>query len=146
LGMIAAQYKDVYVAKVAMGANMNQFMTAIQEAESYNGVSIIIAYAPCINHGIKMDNSQAEQKKAVESGYWHLYRYNPLLKEQGKNPFILDSKEPTLEYIDFLKGETRYKSLLARDEELANELFEQAKKNAKDTYNYYKSLAEECNL
>jgi len=146
LGMIAAQYKDVYVAKVSMGANMNQFLTAIQEAEAYNGVSIIIAYAPCINHGIKMENSQLEQKKAVESGYWHLYRYNPLLKEQGKNPFILDSKEPTLEYIDFLKGETRYKSLLARDEELANELFEQAKKNAKDTYNYYKSLAEECNL
>ena len=146
LGMIAAQYKDVYVAKVAMGANMNQFMTAIQEAEAYNGVSLIIAYAPCINHGIKMENSQLEEKKAVESGYWHLYRYNPLLKEQGKNPFILDSKEPTLEYTDFLKGETRYKSLLAKDEELANELFEDAKKNAQDTYNYYKSLAEKSSF
>jgi len=144
LGMIAAQYKDVYVAKVSMGANMNQFLTAIQEAESYNGVSIIIAYAPCINHGIKMENSQLEMKKAVDTGYWHLYRYNPLLKEQGKNPFILDSKEPTLDYMDFLKGETRYKSLLAKDEELANELFEQSKKNAMDTYNFYKSLAEKC--
>jgi pyruvate-ferredoxin/flavodoxin oxidoreductase len=146
LGMIAAQYKDVYVAKVAMGANMNQFMTAIQEAESYNGVSIIIAYAPCINHGIKMDNSQLEQKKAVESGYWHLYRYNPMLKEQGKNPFILDSQAPTLEYTDFLKGETRYKSLLAKNEELANELFEQSKENAMNTYNYYKSLSEKCDF
>lgn len=144
LGIIAAQYKDVYVAKVAMGANMNQFMTAIQEAEAYNGVSIIIAYAPCINHGIKMDNSQLEQKKAVESGYWHLYRYNPLLKEEGKNPFILDSQEPTLEYTDFLKGETRYKSLLAKNEELALELFEDSKKNAMNTYNYYKSLSEKC--
>ncbi len=146
LGMIAAQYKDVYVAKVAMGANMNQFMTAIQEAESYNGVSIIIAYAPCINHGIKMDNSQSEQKKAVDSGYWHLYRYNPTLKEQGKNPFVLDSKEPTLEYVDFLKGETRYKSLLAKNEELALELFEQSKENAMNTYNYYKSLSEKCDF
>ncbi len=146
LGMIAAQYKDVYVAKVAMGANMNQFMTAIQEAESYNGVSIIIAYAPCINHGIKMDNSQLEQKKAVESGYWHLYRYNPILKEQGKNPFILDSQAPTLEYTDFLKGETRYKSLLAKNEELALELFEQSKENAINTYNYYKSLSEKCDF
>ena len=146
LGMIAAQYKDVYVAKVSMGANMNQFLTAIQEAEAYNGVSLIIAYAPCINHGIKMSNSQLEMKKAVDTGYWHLYRYNPLLKEQGKNPFILDSKEPTLEYEEFLKGETRYKSLLAKDEELALELFEQAKQNAKDTYNHYKSLAEKCDF
>ncbi|MGN0961818.1 MAG: pyruvate:ferredoxin (flavodoxin) oxidoreductase [Christensenellales bacterium] len=146
LGMIAAQYKDVYVAKVSMGANMNQFLTAIQEAESYNGVSLIIAYAPCINHGIKMENSQLEEKKAVESGYWHLYRYNPLLKEQGKNPFILDSKEPTLDYIDFLNGETRYKSLFAKNEELARELFEEAKQNAKDTYNHYKMLSEKCDF
>lgn len=142
LGMIATQYKNVYVAKVAMGADMNQFMKAIEEAESYNGVSLIIAYAPCINHGIKMENSQLEEKKAVQSGYWHLYRYNPLLKEQGKNPFILDSKEPTLDYEDFLKGETRYKALIAKDQELAEELFAQAKQNAIDTYNHYKLLAE----
>ncbi len=142
LGMIATQYKNVYVAKVAMGANMNHFLNAIQEAESYNGVSLIIAYAPCINHGINMQDSQLEEKKAVESGYWHLYRYNPTLVEQGKNPFILDSKEPTLEYIDFLKGENRYRSLIAKDEELAKELFEEAKENAKNTYLYYKSLAD----
>ena len=146
LGMIAAQYKDVYVAKVSMGANMNQFLTAIQEAEAYNGVSLIIAYAPCINHGIKMKDSQLEMKKAVETGYWHLYRYNPLLKEQGKNPFILDSKEPTLEYEEFLNGENRYKSLITKDSELAHELFEQAKQNAKDTYNHYKLLAEKCDF
>ena len=146
LGMIAVQYKDVYVAKVAIGANMNQFLTAIQEAESYNGVSLIIAYAPCINHGIKMDNSILEEKKAVDSGYWHLYRYNPLLKEQGKNPFILDSKEPTMDYTEFLKGETRYKALLAKDEELATELFESAKQNAMETYNYYKMLSENNTL
>ena len=146
LGMIAMQYKDVYVAKVSMGANMNQFLTAIQEAESYNGVSLIIAYAPCINHGIKMENSQLEMKKAVDTGYWHLYRYNPLLKEDGKNPFILDSKEPTMDYTDFLKGETRYKSLVAKNEELANELFEDAKRNATNTYNYYKQLSEKCDI
>jgi pyruvate-ferredoxin/flavodoxin oxidoreductase len=93
-----------------------------------------------------MDNSQLEQKKAVESGYWHLYRYNPMLKEQGKNPFILDSQAPTLDYTDFLKGETRYKSLLAKNEELANELFEQSKENAMNTYNYYKSLSEKCDF
>jgi pyruvate-ferredoxin/flavodoxin oxidoreductase len=129
-----------------MGANMNQFLTAIQEAESYNGVSLIIAYAPCINHGIKMENSQLEMKKAVDTGYWHLYRYNPLLKEDGKNPFILDSKEPTMDYTDFLKGETRYKSLVAKNEELANELFEDAKRNATNTYNYYKQLSEKCDI
>ncbi len=142
LGMMAMQYGDVYVAKVAMGASMTQFLNAITEAEAYNGVSIIIAYAPCINHGIKMENSQLEEKKAVESGYWHLYRYNPTLKEQGKNPFILDSKEPTLEYNEFLKGENRYKSLLAKDKELALELFEEAKKHAMDTYTKYKNMAE----
>jgi pyruvate-ferredoxin/flavodoxin oxidoreductase len=93
-----------------------------------------------------MENSQLEMKKAVDTGYWHLYRYNPLLKEQGKNPFILDSKEPTLDYMDFLKGETRYKSLLAKDEELAQELFEDAKLNAQKTYNYYKQLSEKCDI
>ena len=144
LGLIAAQYKNVYVARVAIGANMNQFLTAIQEAEAYNGVSIIIAYAPCINHGIKMENSILEEKKAVDSGYWFLYRYNPMLKIKGKNPFILDSPEPTLEYKDFLNGETRYKSLATKDPDLANKLFEESKENAIHTYNYYKSLAEKC--
>jgi pyruvate-ferredoxin/flavodoxin oxidoreductase len=93
-----------------------------------------------------MENSQLEMKKAVDTGYWHLYRYNPLLKEDGKNPFILDSKEPTMDYTDFLKGETRYKSLVAKNEELANELFEDAKRNATNTYNYYKQLSEKCDI
>ncbi len=141
LGIMATTYKNVYVAKVSMGADMNQLMKALTEAESYNGVSLIIAYAPCINHGIKMSDSQLEMKKAVDSGYWHLWRYNPLLKEEGKNPFILDSKEPTLTYEDFLMGENRYKSLLAKDKKLAEELFNQAKLNAKETYEYYRSLA-----
>ena len=142
LGIMATTYKNVYVAKVAMGADMNQFMKAITEAEAYDGVSLIIAYAPCINHGIKMTNSQLEMKKAVESGYWHLWRYNPILKESGKNPFVLDSKEPTLNYEDFLMGENRYKALIAKDKELADKLFEEAKNNAKETYEYYKSLAD----
>ena len=106
-------YGYVYVAQVAMGANQNQLIKALIEAESYPGPSPIIAYSPCINHGIKkgMGQSQIEQKKAVEAGYWHLYRYNPLLKKQGKNPFILDSKEPTASFKEFLMGEVRYASL-----------------------------------
>ncbi len=142
LALMATTYKNVYVAKVSMGANMNQFLTAITEAEAYEGVSLIIAYAPCINHGINMSNSQLEMKKAVDTGYWHLFRYNPTLRESGKNPFVLDSKEPTLDYETFLMGENRYKSLIAKDEKLAKELFEQAKIHAQETYNYYKNLAE----
>lgn len=142
LAIMATTYKNVYVAKVAMGANMNQFLTAIKEAEAYDGVSLIIAYAPCINHGIKMSNSQAEEKKAVDTGYWHLWRYNPTLKMEGKNPFVLDSKEPTLDYESFLLGENRYKSLIAKDKDLADKLFAEAKEHAKETYEYYKSLAD----
>ncbi|MBE5735707.1 MAG: 4Fe-4S dicluster domain-containing protein, partial [Clostridiales bacterium] len=142
LGLMATTYKNVYVAKVAMGANMAQFLTAINEAEKYDGVSLIIAYAPCINHGLKMSNSQLEMKKAVDTGYWHLWRYNPTLADEGKNPFILDSKEPTMDYNDFLMGENRYKALLAKDKDLAEKLFAEAKENAKSTYEYYKSLAE----
>lgn len=142
LGMMAMQYGDVYVAKVSMGASMTQFLNAITEAEAYDGVSIIIAYAPCINHGIKMENSQLEQKRAVESGYWHLYRYNPTLIKQGKNPFVLDSKEPSLDYNDFLNGENRYKSLLAKDKDLATKLFEEAKNHAMETYKKYREMAD----
>ena len=142
LAMIAMQYKNVYVAKVAMGADNNQFLKAITEAEAYNGPSLIIAYAPCINHGIKMENSQAEEKAAVQSGYWHLFRYNPTLLDENKNPFILDSKEPTMDYEAFIKGENRYKGLLAKNPELAEELFAEAKENAKKTYELYKKLAE----
>ena len=141
LALMATTYKNVYVAKVAMGANMNQFITAINEAESYNGVSLIVAYAPCINHGINMSNSQLEMKKAVDSGYWHLWRYNPENLKDGKNPFMLDSKEPTLDYEEFLNGENRYTSLIKKDKNLAEKLYKEAKENALNKYNEYVYLS-----
>ncbi len=143
LALMATTYKDVYVAKVAMGANMNQFINAVVEAEAYNGVSLIIAYAPCINHGIAMSESQIEQRRAVDSGYWHLFRYNPTLKEKGKNPFILDSGKPTMKYEDFLRGETRYSSLLKANPELANTLFNEASKFALEKYEEYLKLSQQ---
>ncbi len=144
LGMIAMSYGYVYVAQVAMGANQNQFIKALVEAESYPGPSIIIAYAPCINHGLKlgMGCTQLETKLAVEAGYWHMYRYNPLLKLQGENPFILDSKEPTASFKDFIMSEVRYSSLTKLFPEKAEKLFEQAEVNAKERYEVYKRLAE----
>ncbi|NLY77599.1 MAG: pyruvate:ferredoxin (flavodoxin) oxidoreductase [Tissierellia bacterium] len=145
LGMIAASYGYVYVAQVAMGANMNQLMKALVEAESYDGPSLIIAYAPCINHGIKggMGNSIEQEKRAVESGYWHLYRFDPRRKEEGKNPFVLDSKEPTRPFRDFLETEVRYTSLKRTFPEIAEELFKVAEEDAKDRYEKYKRMAEE---
>lgn len=144
LGMIAASYGYVYVAQVAMGANKNQLLKALTEAEQYDGPSLIIAYAPCINHGIKggMGNSQEQEKKAVEAGYWHLYRYNPALEEEGKNPFILDSKEPTGDFIEFLNTEVRYTSLKRTFPEVADELFKKAEEDAKARYEKYKRMAE----
>ncbi|SDZ21258.1 pyruvate-ferredoxin/flavodoxin oxidoreductase [Proteiniborus ethanoligenes] len=144
LGMIAAQYGYVYVAQVAMGADKNQFLKAVLEAESYDGPSLIIAYAPCINHGIKegMGRTQNQSKKAVEAGYWHLYRYNPLLSDEGKNPFVLDSKEPKASFREFLNGEVRYSSLVQTFPEQAEELFIKAEKEAKEKYEKYKKLAE----
>jgi pyruvate-ferredoxin/flavodoxin oxidoreductase len=144
LGMISATYGYIYVAQVAIGANQNQFMKALKEAESYKGPSIIIAYAPCINHGIKagMGKSIEQEKKAVEAGYWHLYRFNPLLKEEGKNPFVLDSKEPTASFRDFLMSEVRYTSLQRTFPEIAEELFLEAEKAAKERYEGYKRMAE----
>ena len=144
LGMIAATYGYVYVAQVAMGANMNQLLKAFIEAEKYDGPSLIIAYAPCINHGLKegMGRTQANAKQAVEAGYWHLYRYNPELKEQGKNPFILDSKEPTASFREFLDGQVRYTSLTATFPEIAEELFAKAEEVAKERYETYKKMAE----
>ena len=136
-------YGYVYVAHVAMGANMNQCIKAFAEAEAYDGPSIVIAYAPCINHGIKtgMATAQAEEKKAVEAGYWHLYRYNPALKEEGKNPFSLDSKAPnTDEFKNFLMGEVRYNSLARQNPERAEALFDAAVENAKDRYDYLTKL------
>jgi pyruvate-ferredoxin/flavodoxin oxidoreductase len=144
LGMIAASYGYVYVAQVAMGADKNQFMKALIEAESYDGPSLIIAYAPCINHGIKegMGRTQNQEKRAVESGYWHLYRYNPVLKEEGKNPFILDSKEPSASFKDFINSEVRYTSLIKTFPEIADELFDKAEKEAKERYENYRRLAQ----
>ena len=143
LGLMAISYGYVYVAQVAMGASHNQLIKAVVEAESYHGPSLIIAYSPCINHGLKlgMGFSQLEQKRAVEAGYWHLYRYNPLLKNEGKNPFILDSKEPTASYKDFLMGEVRYSALARTFPERAEKLFEAAEKNARERLENYKRLA-----
>ncbi|SNX54250.1 pyruvate:ferredoxin (flavodoxin) oxidoreductase [Thermoanaerobacterium sp. RBIITD] len=144
LGMMAISYGYVYVAQIALGANMNHTIRAIAEAEKYKGPSLIIAYAPCINHGIKsgMGTSIAEERKAVEAGYWHLYRYNPELREQGKNPFTLDSKEPTASYQDFIKGEIRYSSLATLFPDKAQQMFDEAEKNAKERYERYKTLAQ----
>ncbi|MDW8802351.1 pyruvate:ferredoxin (flavodoxin) oxidoreductase [Clostridium sp. A1-XYC3] len=144
LGMMAMSYGYVYVAQVAMGASQSQFLKAVAEAESYPGPSIIVAYAPCISHGLKggMSTSQLEQKRAVEAGYWHLYRYNPLVKEEGKNPFVLDSKEPKSSFKEFLLGEVRYSSLQRTFPEAAEELFEVAEKSAKEKYEKYKKLAD----
>ena len=142
LGMMAMSYGYVYVAKVAMGANPNQLLKAVTEAEAYNGPSLIIAYAPCINHGINMGKSQAEEKKAVEAGYWPLYRYNPDLAAEGKNPFVLDSKDPKASFQEFILGETRYSSLKKQFPDVADELFARAEKEACEKIDYYKKLSE----
>jgi len=142
LGMMAMSYGYVYVAQVAMGADKNQVIKAIAEAEAYPGPSIIIAYATCINHGIDMSNGQLETKKAVEAGYWQLYRYNPALADEGKNPFTLDSKEPTGSYQDFLAHETRYTALKKSKPEIAEQLFAQAEQDAKQRLETYKKKAQ----
>ena len=144
LAGIAMTYGYVYVAMISMGADYNQTVKAISEAEAYPGPSLIIAYAPCINHGIKvgMSKSQDEEKKAVETGYWHLFRYNPALKAEGKNPYSLDSKAPTADYKDFLKGEVRYTSLALKNPGRADRLFEEAAKNAKERYRYLTRLTD----
>ena len=145
LGMMAATYGYVYVAQVAMGADKNQLMKAIQEAEAYDGPSLIIAYAPCINHGIKggMSRTQSHEAFAVESGYWHLYRFNPSLKEAGKNPFILDSKKPDMDkFTEFLDSEVRYTSLKLTFPEISKELYVKAQEEALERYNGYKRMSE----
>ncbi|MBE5817131.1 MAG: pyruvate:ferredoxin (flavodoxin) oxidoreductase, partial [Clostridiales bacterium] len=136
LAQIAMSYGYVYVAQIAMGADMNQTMKALTEAEAYNGPSIVIAYAPCEMHGVKggMGNCQSEMKRAVAAGYWQMFRYNPALKAEGKVPFILDSKAPTADYIEFIKSETRYSRLAQQFPERANELFDKAAKQAVDKY------------
>ncbi len=145
LGMIAMTYGYVYVAQVSMGASQNQLMKVMKEAEAYDGPSLIIAYAPCIAHGIRagMGKTQEQGKKAVDAGYWHLYRYNPELKDEGKNPFTLDSKEPKESFRDFLLSEVRYNSLLKTFPEVAETLFEEAEKEANERYQGYKRLADQ---
>ncbi len=146
LAGIAMSYGYVYVAHIAMGADYNQCIKAIQEAEAYDGPSLIIGYAPCINHGIKtgMSTAQTEEKKAVQAGYWHLFRYNPALKAEGKNPFTMDSKAPHIdeEYRNFIMGEVRYNSLARSNPERADILFNKAINNAKDRYDYLIKLSE----
>ncbi len=141
LGRMAMTYGYVYVAAVAMGANQNQCLKAFLEAEAYNGPSLVIAYAPCINHGIDMSRTQQEEKLAVDTGYWVLYRYNPALAEEGKNPLLLDSREPKIDYQAFLDNEIRYRTLVQQYPEQAKILFKKAAKEAKERYETYKKLA-----
>ena len=143
LGMMAMSYGYVYVAQIAMGADMSQTLKAMKEAEAYPGPSLIIAYSTCINHGVKagMNNAMTEMKNAVQCGYWHLYRYNPLLKEEGQNPFVLDSKEPTGNFRDFLMGEVRYNSLARLYPEEAEQLFAKTERDAKERLATYMRLA-----
>ena len=145
LGMMAMSYTNVYVAQVAMGADKNQLIKAMIEAENYDGPSLIIAYAPCISHGLKegMGRTTANQAQAVACGYWHLYRYNPELKEQGKNPFTLDSKEPTESFRDFLMNQVRYAAIAKQYPDVADELFNLAEQNSKERLESYKRLAEQ---
>ena len=144
LAQIAMSYGYVYVAQIAMGADMNQTLKAFHEAEAYHGPSLIIAYAPCINHGIKggMGISMAEEKKAVAAGYWHCFRFNPALAEKGENPFSLDSKAPSASYRDFIMGESRYNSLTRAFPDRAEALFEKAEKLAEDKYAHLLKLQE----
>ncbi|HVP92024.1 MAG TPA: pyruvate:ferredoxin (flavodoxin) oxidoreductase [Terriglobales bacterium] len=141
LGRMVMSYGYVYVAAVAMGANMIQCLKAFLEAEAYPGPSIIIAYSPCINHGIDMRKAQAEEKLAVDTGYWLLYRYDPRLAADGKNPFQLDSKEPKLEYGAFLKNEIRYRTLIQQYPNIAKDLFAHAEEVAKKRYEDYRKMA-----
>ena len=142
--MIATTYGYVYVAQIAMGADQAQTLKAIREAEAYPGPSLVIAYAPCINHGLKagMGKSQAEEAKAVECGYWHLWRFNPALEDEGKNPFSLDSKEPNWEgFQDYLKGEVRFASVMKQYPTEAADLFAACEDMAKKRYASYKRMA-----
>lgn len=141
--MMAISYGYVYVAQVAMGYDPEQTLRAIREAESYDGPSLIICYCPCIEQGPKcgMGKSQLEEKAAVEAGYWHCYRFDPRLKEEGKNPFQLDSPAPTKDFKEFLKGENRYASLAISFPDAAEALYEKAAKDAQERYESYLTLA-----
>ena len=142
MASIIMSYGNVYVAQVAMGADFNQCVKAFAEAEAYPGPSLVLCYAPCINHGIKkgMSKAQTEEQLAVEAGYWHLFRYNPALKAEGKNPFSLDSKAPTGEYEAFLDGEVRYNSLKRANPERAAKLWAKNEAESKARYEYLSRL------
>jgi pyruvate-ferredoxin/flavodoxin oxidoreductase len=142
LGLIAMSYGHIYVASVSLGANMNQVVKAFLEAEAHDGPSLIIAYAPCIAHGIDMGRSIDEERKAVDSGYWSIYRYNPSLADEGKNPFIYETKDPKEDMMDFLMGEVRYTTLKYQFPEVAKKLFEKAVLNRKEKHEYYKKLSQ----
>jgi pyruvate-ferredoxin/flavodoxin oxidoreductase len=142
LGLMLMSYGYVYVACVAMGANKVQTLKAIQEAEAYDGPSIVMAYAPCINHGIDMAKTQEEEKRAVDSGYWLLYRYNPELKKEGKNPLVFETREPKLPVKEFLESEKRYSSLKSSFPERAEQFAKQFEEYVKDRYEYYKKLSQ----
>ena len=142
LGLMAVAYGNVYVARVAFGANKLQTIRAFTEADEYDGPSIIIAYAHCINHGYDLRKGVGQQKLAVESGAWPLFRYNPKLKAEGKNPFILDSKEPSVDIGDYMYNEIRFRALKQIGPERAASLLEVARRDAKDRYSYYKYMAD----
>ncbi|MCK4889612.1 MAG: pyruvate:ferredoxin (flavodoxin) oxidoreductase, partial [Candidatus Aminicenantes bacterium] len=140
LGLISMSYGNIYVASISLGANMNQAIKAFTEAESYNGPSLIIAYSPCIAHGIDMSKTVQEEKLAVQTGYWPLYRYNPALAKEDKNPFVYESKDPTVEMMDFLMNEGRYTVLKRQFPEVADGLYKKAIQNKKEKHEYYKKL------
>lgn len=142
LGLISMSYGHIYVASVSMGANMNQVVKAMAEAEAHDGPSLIIAYSPCIAHGIDMGRSIQEEKKAVDAGYWSLYRYNPSLADEGKNPFVYETKDPKEDMMDFLMGEVRYTTLKHQFPEVAKRLFEQAIQDRQEKHEYYKKLSQ----
>ena len=141
LGLMAMAYKNVYVAQVCMGANKQQYLSALREAEAYDGTSLIIAYSPCIAHGFPLSNCMDEQKLAVDCGYWLLYRFRPDLKTQGKNPFVLDSKPPSADFREFLLRENRFAALKKADPERAEALFAKAEMEAKEKWEFYQRLS-----
>jgi pyruvate-ferredoxin/flavodoxin oxidoreductase len=141
--MLAMAYGNIYVARVAMGADDQQTLKAFIEAEAYDGPSLIIAYSHCIAHGIEMSKGLEQQKLGVQSGHWMLYRYNPQLAELGKNPLIIDSKAPSVPLEQYAYNETRYRMLLQSDEQRSEKLIDQAKKNIKQRWEHYQELASE---
>jgi pyruvate-ferredoxin/flavodoxin oxidoreductase len=142
LALMAMTYGHVYVAQVSLGANKQQLINAFTEAEAHDGPSLIIAYTPCIAHGANMSLSVEEERRAVECGYWHLFRYDPSKKQKGEKPFILDSKEPNGNFQEFLMRESRFAQLRRTDKQRAEILFTQAEKDGKELYSFYQKLTE----